>query len=146
MMHYMKIKWREFPMVIWRRRRREHPQPTFCTTTLVRKKNAGKTRAYAEQSSGQDLFRSRDFVTSGQKAPLGRILRNFRLRMCITYFRTVHMTDITSGHVTYVTSGHAQWSDPPQIWLQLSPYTTTMVGGSLRVLRLLQPLRLVAMI
>ena len=33
--------------------------------------------------------------TSGQKASLGRILRNFRLRMRITYFGHV-----TSGHVT----------------------------------------------
>jgi hypothetical protein len=36
----------------------------------------------------QGLFKSRDFVTSGQKAPLGRIWRNFRLRMRRTYFRT----------------------------------------------------------
>ena len=40
------------------------------------------------------------------KAPLGRIFRNFRLRMRITYFRTGHVTDATSGHVTDVTSGH----------------------------------------
>ena len=47
-MHYMKIKWREFPMVIGRRRRREHPQPTFCTTTLVRRKNAGEKVGHAQ--------------------------------------------------------------------------------------------------
>ena len=63
-------------------------------------------------TSGQGLFRSRDFVTSDQKAPLGRILRNFRLRMRRTYFRTGHVTGVTSGHVTDVTSGHAQWFDP----------------------------------
>jgi hypothetical protein len=32
-------------------------------------------------TSRQGLFWSRDFVTSGQKALLGRILRNFRLHM-----------------------------------------------------------------
>jgi hypothetical protein len=39
-------------------------------------------------TSGQGLLRSCDFVTSDQKAQLGRILRNFRLYMRITYFRT----------------------------------------------------------
>ena len=47
-------------MVIGRRRRREHPQPKFCTTTLVRKKNAEKSRACAEHTSGQGLFRARN--------------------------------------------------------------------------------------
>jgi hypothetical protein len=45
-------------------------------------------------------------VISGQKALLGRILRNFRLRMRRTYFRTGHVTDVTSSHVTDVTSGY----------------------------------------
>ena len=45
-------------------------------------------------------------VTSGQKALLGRILRHFRLRMRGTYFRTGHLTEVTSGHVTDVTSSH----------------------------------------
>ena len=60
-----------------------------------------------------------DDVISDQKIPLGRILRNFRLRMRRTYFRTgpllvtsCQVTDFSSGHVT---SGHAQWSDPPQM-------------------------------
>jgi hypothetical protein len=39
-------------------------------------------------TSGQGLFRSCDFVTSDQKAQLGRILPNFRLYMRRTYFRT----------------------------------------------------------
>jgi hypothetical protein len=40
-------------------RRREHPQPTFCTTT--KKKTREINRACAEQTSGQDRFRkSRD--------------------------------------------------------------------------------------
>ena len=98
-------------------------------TTTKKKKTRGKNGACAEHTSGHDRFRSRDFVTSGQKATLGRILRNFRLCMRRTYFRTGHVTDVTSGHVTNgtsgrVTSGHAQWSDPPQIWLELYQYTT----------------------
>ena len=82
----------------------------YCTTTKKRKKTRGKKADHAQNilpartASGQGHFRSRDFVTCGQKAPLGRIWRNSRLRMRITYFRT--------GHVTDVTSGHAQWSDP----------------------------------
>jgi hypothetical protein len=47
------------------------------------------------------------YVTSGQKAPLGQIWRNFRLRMRRIYFRTEHVTYVTSGHMTsgHVTSG-----------------------------------------
>ena len=62
----------------------------YCTTT---KKKAREKSEHAQNilpdraTSGQVLFRSRDFVTSGQKAPLGRILCNFLLRMHITYFR-----------------------------------------------------------
>ena len=50
-------------MVIGRGSRREHPQPTFCSTT--KKKNAEKT-GYAQNilpvkaASGQGLFRWRD--------------------------------------------------------------------------------------
>jgi len=61
-----------------------------------------------------------------KRPPLVRIWRNFRLRMRITYFRT--MTNITSGHDT---SGHAQWSDlphdPPQMRLCPCPYTTYLI-------------------
>ena len=43
-------------------------------------------------------------VTSGQKAPLGRILRNFRLSMRRTYFRSLPYSAssgfVTSGHIT----------------------------------------------
>jgi hypothetical protein len=145
-MHYMKIKWREFPMAMGRGRRREHPTDTsegvtwplvitgvaqlpvayahtqgnpegvnwplvtsgsHGTTVLVlrEKKTRGKP-GHAQSilpvraTSGQGLFRSRDFATSGQKAPLGRILRNLRLRMRRSYFRTGHITYVTSGHVT----------------------------------------------
>ena len=81
----------------------------YCTTT--KKKMRGKT-GHAQNIlpvraiSRQGLFRSRDFDTSGQKAPLRWILRNFRLRMRRTYFRTGHVTDVTSGLVTGVISGH----------------------------------------
>ena len=73
---------------------------------LLRKKRGGK-RACAEPTSGQFLFRSRDFVTSVKRSPLRRILSNFRLLMRRTYFRTGHLTDITSGDVTsgHITSG-----------------------------------------
>ena len=112
---------------------------------LLRKKTRGKTGHAqdilpARTASGQGHFQSRDFVTSGQKAPLGRKWCHFRLRMRRTYFRTGHVTDVTSGHVTdftsdHVTSGHAQWSDPPhdppQMWLELSPYTTMVVESIL---------------
>ena len=49
-------------------------------------------------TSAQDLFRSSDFLTSGQKAQLW-------LHMRRTYFQTGHVTDVTSGHLTNVTSG-----------------------------------------
>jgi hypothetical protein len=64
---------------------------------LLRKKggkNPGMRRTYFPSwplpdraSSGQGPFRSHDFVTFGQKAPLERIWRNFRFRMRRTYFR-----------------------------------------------------------
>jgi hypothetical protein len=108
----------------------EGGQVTFGSHVTTTKKKAREKAGHAQKllpvrvTFGQGLFRSRDFVTSGQKALLWWIWRNFR-----TSFRTMtnvtsgHMTDVTSGHVT---SGHAQWSDPPQIWLELSLYTTEM--------------------
>jgi hypothetical protein len=88
-------------MVIGRGRRREHPQPTFCTTTKKKSRekdghtqNILSDRAYSGHvTSGSHVT----YVTSGQKAPLGRILRNFRLFMRITYFQTQRVTDVTSG-------------------------------------------------
>jgi hypothetical protein len=113
---------------------------------LLRKKcgkKSGMRRTYFRSgplldmaTSGQCLFRSCDFVTSGQKATLRGIWHNFLLCMRRTHFRTMtdvtsgHVTGITSGHVTsdHLTSGHAQWSDPPhdppQIWFCPYPYTT----------------------
>jgi hypothetical protein len=38
--------------------------------------------------------------------PLWRILRHFRLHMRRRYFRTEHVTDVTSSHVVDITSGH----------------------------------------
>jgi hypothetical protein len=52
--------------------------PVTTTKKKKRGKKPGMRRTY---------FRSRDFVTSGQKTPLGRIWRDFRLRMRRTYFR-----------------------------------------------------------
>jgi hypothetical protein len=48
------------------------------------------------QMSVHILFRSLDFVTSGQKALLGRIWRNFRLRMRKNILR---MTESDVSHV-----------------------------------------------
>jgi hypothetical protein len=57
----MKIKGR-FPMVIGRGRRREHPQPTFCTTTKktgrkkIRENSTGKKntgKKYGEKNTGK---------------------------------------------------------------------------------------------
>ena len=88
-------------------------QVTFGSyVTTTKKKARGKKTGHAQNilpvrtASGQGLFRSRDFVTSGQKAPLGWIWHNLRLRMRRIYLRTMHVTGITSGHVTDVTSGH----------------------------------------
>ena len=79
---------------------------------LIRKKRGGKNGACVEHTSDLDRFRTGPLPVTwlchfGQKSPLWRIWRNFRLR--ITYFRTGNMTDVTSGKVA---SGHAQWSDP----------------------------------
>ena len=79
-------------MVIGRGRRREHPQPTFCTTT--------KKKALEKAGHAQNILLCRTYsghVTSGshvtddisgQKAPLGWILCNCRLLMRRTYFQT----------------------------------------------------------
>jgi hypothetical protein len=107
-------------MIIGRGRHREHPQPTlFTTTTGV----AQLPVAHTQGNPGSSDLRSHPVamvlllrkkrrtghvtdVTSCQKALLGRIWRNFRLRMRRTYFQIGHLTDVTSGHVTDVTSGH----------------------------------------
>jgi hypothetical protein len=69
------------------------PKVTFGShVTTTKKKARGKSRECAEPTSGHVT------VTSGQKAPFGRIWHNFRLRMRRTYFQT--MTNVTSCHVT----------------------------------------------
>jgi hypothetical protein len=102
---------------------RSHP---VAMLLLLRKKR-GEKSGHAQNllpirtASGQVLFRtgplpdrsSSCHVISGQKAPLGRILRNFWLCMCRTYFRTGNVTDVTSGHVTDVTSGHVTSGSTP---------------------------------
>ena len=89
---------------------RSHPVSHVTTTTKKKaREKAGHTQNLlpVKATSGQDLFRSRAFVISGQKAPLGRIWYHFRLHMRRTYFRSRPLPDrVTSGHVTDVTSGH----------------------------------------
>ena len=79
-MHYMKIKWREFPMVKGHGRRREHPNQTFCTNT----KTKAREKTGHAHTSGQGRFWTGPFPVKWlslpvKKAPQGRILRNFRL-------------------------------------------------------------------
>ena len=91
--------------------------PVTTTKKKKRGKKPGMRRTY---------FRSRDFVTSGQKTPLGRIWRNFQLRMRRTYFRTgsLPVTWLMSLPVTWLTSLPVA---PPQMWLCPYPYTTVVV-------------------
>jgi hypothetical protein len=84
-----------------------HPVAMVLLLRKKRGKKRGMRRTYFRSgplldmtTPGQFLFRSRDFVTSGQKASLRRIVRNFRLHMRRTYFRTGHVTNVTSGHMT----------------------------------------------
>ena len=79
-------------------------------TTTKRKKTREKA-AHAHNllsiraTSGQGISSGHVIdVTFGQKVTLGRIWCNFRLRMRRTYFRTRHVTGVSSGHVTDVTS------------------------------------------
>ena len=90
---------------------RSHPVAMLLLLLLRKKRRekAGHTQNLlpVKATSGQDLFRSRDFVISGQKSPLGRIWHHFRLHIRRTYFRSRPLPDrVTSGHVTDVTSGH----------------------------------------
>jgi hypothetical protein len=142
-------------MIIGRGRRREHPKdiskgvtwPSVTTGVahpreprrgsndlwshpvamllLLRKKHGkrpGMRRTYC-------LFRSHDFVTSGQKTPLGQILRNFWLRMRRTYFRTGHVTDVTSGS----TSANMVLSVPiyysPKMSANITSFLQKLFGG-----------------
>ena len=77
---------------------------SHVTTTKKKKhgKNPGMRRTYFRSGPLPDRASSSHVtdVTSGEKAPLSRIWCNFRLRMRITYFRTGHVTYVTSGHVT----------------------------------------------
>ena len=80
---------------------------TFVSHVTTTKKKTWEKARHAQDllpvraTSGQGLFRLRDFVTSGQKAPLWRIWRHFRLRMRRTYFRTGPLPDkASSSHVT----------------------------------------------
>jgi hypothetical protein len=55
--------------------------------------------------TAQVIFAGGRAWIAGQNAPLWRIWCNFWLRMRIIYFRTGHVTDVTSDHVTDITSG-----------------------------------------
>ena len=103
--------------------------PSVAMLLLLRKKRGkkpGMRRTYSRSGLLPDRSSSGHVTlsSSSQKAPLGRIWHNFRT-WHVTDVTSCHVTDVTSGHVT---SGHAQWSDPPhdppQMWLELYPYTT----------------------
>jgi hypothetical protein len=108
-------------MVIGRGRRREHPQPTFCTTTTkkkVRGKNTGKkVREKIVRPEGH--LRSRHFVTSDEKGPT----RADITQLPVALAQNILPNRASSGHVT---SGHFRSLPvaPPQIRLELCPYTT----------------------
>jgi hypothetical protein len=77
------------------------------TTTTTKKKARGKS-GHAQNllpvrdTSGQGLFRSRDFVTSGQKAPT----RADIVQLPVAHAQNILPDMVTSGHVTNVSSGH----------------------------------------
>ena len=95
----------QLPVAYTQREPRRY-QMTFGSHVTTTKKKARENAGHSQNllpvraTSGQCLFQSRDLVISGQKALLGRIWRIFRLRMRRTYFRTGHVTDVTSGHIT----------------------------------------------
>jgi hypothetical protein len=62
------------------------------------------------RKAGQGLFRSREFVTSGEKGPT----RADIAQLPVVYAQNILPNRASSGHVTDVTSGHAQWSDLPR--------------------------------
>ena len=101
-MHYMEIKWREFPMVIGRERRREHPQPTFCSTTKTKRgKKPGISRTYCRTeplpvTSVWRHFRSNLYHYSSNKKDAD---------MRRTCFRSGPLPNRDS-------SGHVTWSLP----------------------------------
>jgi hypothetical protein len=74
---------------------------SHVTTVLLQRKNAGKSRSCAEHSYGEGHFRTKPLPVTW--------FCHFRskwLHMRIIYFRTGHVTNVTSGHMTNATSGH----------------------------------------
>ena len=112
-------------MVIGRGRRRQPPNQHFVL--LLSKKYGKKIRGKKYGKKVRPDKASSGHVTLSlpvKKAPLGRTLRNFRLRIRRTYFQTGPLPDrASSGHVTHVTSGHFRSCmrngpiplDPPQM-------------------------------
>ena len=138
---------------IWRQRARTPPPPpppppppssstaaATATAVLLLRKNAGENRACAEQTSGQGHFRTGPLPITWlchfrSKGPTRALLRNFRLRMRKTYFRTC--TWLVSLPVTWLTSLPVTSLPvmllpvaPPQMWLELYPYTTNIQGNN----------------
>ena len=83
-------------------------------------------------TSGQGLFQSRDFVTFGQKTPLGDMAQ-----LPVAHAHSILPDRASSSHVTDVTSGHFRSSmrngpiliDPPQMRLELYLYITPFWYG-----------------
>jgi len=73
-----------------------------------------KKKKYGKKSTGETKY-------GGKKSTGGKKVREKKARG-----KKYRKKDVTSGHVTDVTSGHAQWPDPPQMLLELSPYTTRL--------------------
>ena len=88
---------------------RSHPVAMLLLIRKKRGENPGMRRTYFRSgplldraTSGQGLFRSRDFRSKGPiRADMAQNLLPDRVTSC-------HVTDVTSGHVTsgHVTSGH----------------------------------------
>jgi hypothetical protein len=115
------------------------PQFYSCLSNLIwilGKSGHAQNLLPVRATSGQGFFQSRDFVTSDQKALLGRILCNFRLRMRRIYFRigSLPVMWLTSLPVMWLTPLPVTWLPvaPPQMWLCLCPSLGSVLGCSLR--------------
>ena len=95
-------------------------------------------KKYGRKSTGKKVRKQKvrpDRASSGhvnlsipvKKAPLGRILRNFRLCMCMHNIlpnkaTSGHFLSLPVKHAHGITSGSSSTIAPPQIWLELCPY------------------------
>ena len=103
-------------------------QETFGSHVTTTKKKAREKAGHAQNLLPIRTAFGHVTVTSDQKAPLGRICRNFLLCMRRTYFRTwsLPVTWLMSLPITWQTSLPVTWLPvaPPQMWLCPCPYTT----------------------